>query len=37
MTELAGAVGPMQVLVQPPGSILNILEQDISGLYAGAC
>lgn len=35
MIKLAGAVSQMQVLLQPPGSILNILEQDISGLYAG--
>ncbi|KAH1089529.1 hypothetical protein J1N35_016786 [Gossypium stocksii] len=37
MAKLAGAVEQMRVFVQPPGSILNILEQDISGFYAGAC
>ncbi|MBA0817662.1 hypothetical protein Gohar_019832, partial [Gossypium harknessii] len=37
MAKLAGAVEQMRVFVQPPGSILNILAQDISGLYAGTC
>ncbi|MBA0684863.1 hypothetical protein Goari_026414, partial [Gossypium aridum] len=37
MAKLAGAVEQMRVFVQPPGSILNILAQDISGLYASAC